>query len=49
MPPAYFIPLAIAELVMLVAAFMLRKKKSVGYGFTYAFFVYIRHHAVSDC
>ncbi|NLR44893.1 Bax inhibitor-1/YccA family protein [Priestia megaterium] len=36
-PPAYFLPLAIAELVMLVAAFMLRKKKSVGYGFTYAF------------
>lgn len=37
-PPALFIPLIILELVMLVAAFFIRRKgKGIGYGFVYAF------------
>ncbi|PYI50043.1 Bax inhibitor-1/YccA family protein [Paenibacillus flagellatus] len=37
-PPALFIPLIIVELVMLVAAFFIRRKgKGIGYGFVYTF------------
>ncbi|MEF3302469.1 Bax inhibitor-1/YccA family protein [Paenibacillus sp. GYB003] len=37
-PPALFIPLIIIELVMLVAAFFIRRKgKGIGYGFVFAF------------
>ncbi|CAH0345811.1 Bax inhibitor-1/YccA family protein [Bacillus sp. CECT 9360] len=36
-PPALFLPLAILELVMLVAAFFLRRKKAIGYTFLYTF------------
>lgn len=36
-PTALMIPLMIAELVMLIAAFWMRRRKSVGYVFVYAF------------
>lgn len=37
-PPALFIPLVIIELVMIVAAFFIRRKgKGIGYGFVYTF------------
>ncbi|MGE8206364.1 Bax inhibitor-1/YccA family protein [Heyndrickxia sp. NPDC080065] len=36
-PPVLFMPLIIIEFVMLLAAFFARKRKSVGYGFLYAF------------
>lgn len=37
-PPALFLPLIIVELVMLVAAFFIRRKgKSIGYGFVFTF------------
>ncbi|TMV49691.1 Bax inhibitor-1/YccA family protein [Paenibacillus mesophilus] len=37
-PPALFLPLIIVELVMLVAAFFIRRKgKGIGYGFVYTF------------
>lgn len=36
-PPALVMPLVIVELIMLVSVFFLRKRKSVGYGFVYAF------------
>lgn len=36
-PITLMIPLMIAELVMLIAAFWMRRKKSVGYVFVYAF------------
>lgn len=37
-PPALFIPLVIVELIMLVAAFFIRRKgKAVGYGFVFTF------------
>lgn len=36
-PAVLLIPLMVAELVMVICAFWLRKKKSVSYGFVYAF------------
>jgi FtsH-binding integral membrane protein len=36
-PPALFMPLMIVEFVMLLAAFFVRKRKSVGYAFLFAF------------
>ncbi|WP_409293182.1 Bax inhibitor-1 family protein [Peribacillus sp. SCS-37] len=36
-PAALMLPLIIAELIMLISAFWLRKRKSVGYAFVYAF------------
>lgn len=37
-PPALFVPLVIVELVMLIAAFFIRRKgKAIGYGFVYTF------------
>lgn len=37
-PPALFLPLIIVELIMLVAAFFIRRKgKGIGYGFVYTF------------
>ncbi|MGN7941465.1 Bax inhibitor-1/YccA family protein [Virgibacillus sp. 6R] len=38
-PTALMIPLAIAELIMIIAAFWLRRRKSVGYTFIYLFSV----------
>ncbi|KZR58653.1 Bax inhibitor-1/YccA family protein [Pseudobacillus badius] len=36
-PPALFLPLAILEILLLVGAFFLRRRKAVGYTFLYAF------------
>ncbi|MFJ7848972.1 Bax inhibitor-1 family protein [Peribacillus sp. NPDC097206] len=36
-PPALFLPLAILEIAMLIGAFILRRKKAIGYTFLYAF------------
>ena len=36
-PPALMLPLAIAEVIMIIAAFWLRRKKMVGYTFIYLF------------
>lgn len=36
-PPALFLPLAILEILLLVGAFFLRKRKAVGYTFLYVF------------
>ncbi|PKR84263.1 Bax inhibitor-1/YccA family protein [Heyndrickxia camelliae] len=36
-PPALFMPLIVVEFIMILSAFLLRKKKSVGYGFLFAF------------
>jgi uncharacterized protein len=36
-PPVLFIPLVILELVMLIGAFFLRKKKMISYAFVYSF------------
>ncbi|WP_071458537.1 Bax inhibitor-1/YccA family protein [Bacillus massilinigeriensis] len=36
-PPALFMPLAILEMAMLIGAFFLRRKKSIGYTFLYVF------------
>ncbi|WP_018661612.1 Bax inhibitor-1/YccA family protein [Heyndrickxia acidiproducens] len=36
-PPALMMPLMVAEVVMIIAAFWLRRRKSVGYLFVYAF------------
>lgn len=36
-PPALMMPLMVAEIAMVIAAFWLRRKKSVGYLFVYAF------------
>lgn len=36
-PPALFMPLMVVEFIMILSAFLLRKKKSVGYGFLFAF------------
>ncbi|RFU66557.1 Bax inhibitor-1/YccA family protein [Peribacillus glennii] len=36
-PPALFLPLAILELIMLIGAFMLRRRKAIGYTFLYTF------------
>jgi len=36
-PPALMMPLMVAEIAMVIAAFWLRRKKSVGYMFVYAF------------
>lgn len=37
-PPALFLPLIVVELIMLVAAFFVRRKgKAIGYGFVYSF------------
>lgn len=36
-PPVLFIPLSIVELVMLLAAFLLRRRKAVSYSFLYVF------------
>ncbi|WP_088363888.1 Bax inhibitor-1/YccA family protein [Bacillus cereus] len=36
-PPVYMIPLAIVEIGMIIAAFWMRKKKTVGYLFVYLF------------
>jgi FtsH-binding integral membrane protein len=36
-PPALFLPLMIAEIVMIVAAMWIRRRRSVSYGFLYAF------------
>ncbi|WP_412890080.1 Bax inhibitor-1 family protein [Bacillus sp. 1P06AnD] len=36
-PPAFMVPLSIAELIMIIAAFWLRRKKAVGYLFLFAF------------
>ncbi|MGF7535063.1 Bax inhibitor-1/YccA family protein [Bacillus mexicanus] len=38
-PAALMIPLAIAELIMIIAAFWLRRRKAVGYTFTFLFSV----------
>lgn len=37
LPPALFLPLMIVELVMIVAAVFIRRRRAVGYGFLYAF------------
>jgi FtsH-binding integral membrane protein len=37
LPPALFLPLMIVELIMIVAAVFIRRRKAVGYGFLYAF------------
>jgi FtsH-binding integral membrane protein len=36
-PPALFLPLSILEVVMLVAAFIFRKRKAISYSFLYVF------------
>lgn len=36
-PPALFLPLAILEIAMLIGAFIMRRKKAIGYTFLYAF------------
>jgi uncharacterized protein len=36
-PPALFLPLMILELVMLIGAFFMRRKKAISYGFLYSF------------
>lgn len=36
-PPALFIPLVILELAMLIGAFIMRRKKAIGYTFLYSF------------
>ncbi|WP_338448826.1 Bax inhibitor-1/YccA family protein [Niallia oryzisoli] len=36
-PPALFLPLAILELVMILSAFLFRRKKSISYTFLYVF------------
>jgi uncharacterized protein len=36
-PPALFLPLMIVEVLMLLFAFLMRRQKSVGYGFLFAF------------
>ena len=36
-PPAIFLPLMILELVMLIAAFFVRRRKMLSYGFLYTF------------
>lgn len=37
-PPALILPLVVVELVMLIAAFVIRRRgRSIGYGFVYAF------------
>ena len=36
-PPSLFLPLAILEIAMLIGAFIMRKKKSIGYTFLYSF------------
>ena len=36
-PPALFLPLMILELVMLIAAFFVRRRKMLSYGFLYTF------------
>ncbi|CAM3463823.1 Bax inhibitor-1 family protein [Marinicrinis lubricantis] len=37
LPPAIFLPLGIVQLIMIISAFMLRKRKAVGYGFVFTF------------
>lgn len=37
LPPALFLPLMILEVVMLLAAFFVRRRKMLSYGFLYAF------------
>ncbi len=37
LPPALFLPLMILEVVMLIAAFLVRRRKMLSYGFLYAF------------
>ncbi|MGE7602149.1 Bax inhibitor-1/YccA family protein [Peribacillus sp. NPDC097675] len=36
-PPSLFLPLAILEIAMLIGAFIMRRKKAIGYTFLYAF------------
>lgn len=36
-PPALFLPLVILELAMLIGAFLLRRRKAIGYTFLYTF------------
>jgi FtsH-binding integral membrane protein len=36
-PPALFLPLSILEMVMLIAAFIFRKRKAISYSFLYIF------------
>lgn len=36
-PPSLFLPLAILEIAMLIGAFILRRKKAIGYTFLYIF------------
>ena len=36
-PPALFLPLAILEIAMLIGAFIMRRKKAIGYTFLYLF------------
>ncbi|MFJ7677469.1 Bax inhibitor-1 family protein [Peribacillus sp. NPDC097198] len=36
-PPALFLPLAILEIAMLIGAFILRRKKAIGYTFLFVF------------
>ena len=36
-PPALFLPLAILEIAMLIGAFIMRRKKAIGYTFLYVF------------
>ncbi|MFE5427779.1 Bax inhibitor-1 family protein [Peribacillus simplex] len=36
-PPSLFLPLAILEIAMLIGAFILRRKKAIGYTFLYSF------------
>lgn len=36
-PPALFLPLMIVELIMIVAAVFIRRRKAVGFGFLYSF------------
>ncbi|GAX91306.1 Bax inhibitor-1/YccA family protein [Effusibacillus lacus] len=36
-PPAWMLPLMVVELIMIVAAMFIRRKRAVGYGFLYTF------------
>lgn len=36
-PPALFLPLAVVELIMIIAATFIRRRRAVGYGFLYTF------------
>lgn len=37
LPPSLFLPLMIVEMIMIVSAFFLRKRKAIGYGFLFTF------------